>query len=120
MEFLFKFDDGCQADGVAKLSYNFGEISIGNLSLGNREAGFFHLVTGSVFDSTIQLMARRNPQGDKRGDSLFVTGVVDETRSSAKGVFQHVGSSREGDWTSRSITCGAWTPNPSLSSCISE
>jgi hypothetical protein len=120
MELSFTFDDGCQADGMAKLSYDLGEIPIGNLFLANTEAGDFHSVTGNVFGDSIKILATRIRESDKSRDSLFVQGIVDGSRSSAKGVFQHVRSSRGGNWTSRARACGAWTPNPNLTPCLSE
>lgn len=121
--FEMRFDYGtnaCEKQGFAKMTFQNGKITVGNVTVADRPSPFYTNVMGQYDSSTIRFYGVTQDAGTTVQDTLDLKGRISLDATMAKGDYLRLPSGMKGNWTMTVVPCGVWYPVYPDSSCIAK
>jgi hypothetical protein len=121
--FEMRFDYGttaCERQGFAKITFQDGKITNGNMTVADRPSPFYTSIMGQYDASNISFYGVTKDAGVTVQDTLDLKGRISVDATMAKGDYLRLPSGKTGNWTMKVAPCGASYPVYPDSSCVAK
>jgi hypothetical protein len=111
--FEMRFDYGttaCERQGFAKMTFQAGKITQGNMVVADRPSPFYTGIMGQYDSANISFYGVTQDAGVTVQDTLDLKGRVSLDATMAKGDYLRLPSGKKGNWTMKVAPCGAAYP----------